>query len=81
VTHAYNPRGEWTYQHLMSVNQEFKDISKEDLLAVADRFGIRKPENILSDVRAALDNFSQFAKQANLPPDLQRRVTADLMPL
>ncbi len=32
VTHAYNPRGKWTYQHLMSVNQKFKDISKADLL-------------------------------------------------
>ena len=25
VTHAYNPKGEWTYQHLMSVNGKFRD--------------------------------------------------------
>jgi serine/threonine-protein kinase HipA len=79
VTHAYNPKGDWTYQHLMSVNQKFTDISREDLLAVADRFGIRKPVHALSDVRAAIDNWSQFAKQANLSQALQDRVADDLL--
>jgi len=79
VTHAYNPRGEWTYQHLMSVNQKFQNITRADLLAVADRFGIRKPEAALSDVRAALDNWSAFAAEANLPASLQDRVAADLL--
>jgi serine/threonine-protein kinase HipA len=81
VTHAYNRKGEWTYQHLMSVNQKFKDISREDLLAVADRFSVRKPENALSDVRAAIDNWSQFAKHAYLSSTLENRVADDLFPL
>ena len=75
VTHAYSPMGEWTYQHLMSVNQKFKEITKADLLDVADRFSIRRPEDLLSDVRSAIDSWSQFAKQANLPSSLQKRVS------
>ena len=81
VTHAYNPMGEWTYQHLMSVNQKFKDISKADLLEVASRFSVRKPENVLSDVRSAIDSWSQFARRANLSPSLQKRVANDLLQL
>jgi serine/threonine-protein kinase HipA len=81
VTHAYNPKGEWTHQHLMSVNQKFKDISKADLLEVATRFSVRKPENVLSDVRSAIDSWSQFAKRANLSPALQKRVANDLLQL
>jgi serine/threonine-protein kinase HipA len=81
VTHAHNPMGEWTYQHLMSVNQKFTDISKADLLEVADRFGVRKPESVLSDVRSAIDSWSQFAKRANLAPSLQERVAKDLLRL
>jgi serine/threonine-protein kinase HipA len=81
VTHAYNPKGEWTYQHQMSVNQKFEGISKADLLAVADRFSVRKPENALSEVRAAIDNWSQFAKQAHLSLVLQNRVANHLLPL
>ena len=81
VTHAYNPKGKWTYQHLMSVNRKFKDISKADLLEAADRFSVRKPENILSDVRSAIGSWSQFAKRANLSPSLQKRVASDLLQL
>src|SRR3546814_9109974 len=39
VTHAYNPSGEWTYQHLMGVNGRFDGITRDDLMAVARRFG------------------------------------------
>ena len=66
VTHAHNPRGNWTYQHLMSVNGKFDGVTRADLLAEADRFGVRKAEAALSDVRAALGNWSEHAKEAGL---------------
>ena len=37
VTHAFNPKGEWTYQHLLSVNGTFSGISRDDLLAGRSR--------------------------------------------
>jgi serine/threonine-protein kinase HipA len=77
VTHAYNPKGEWTYQHLMSVNGEFQDITRVDLLEVADRFGVRKPQDALADVRAAVDNWSSFAADAGIPSSLRDRVAKD----
>jgi serine/threonine-protein kinase HipA len=77
VTHAFNPRGEWTYQHLMSVNGKFQQITREDLLEDADRFGVRKPRELLSDVRSAVENWSEFAKLAELKPSLRDRVAAD----
>jgi serine/threonine-protein kinase HipA len=81
LTHAHSPKGKWTYQHLMSVNQKFKDIARADLLAVADRFGVRKPQAVLADVRAAVDNWAGFAHQAKLPASLKDHVAADLLPL
>ena len=66
ITHAHNPKGEWTYQHLMSVNGKFDDIARADLLAEADRFGVPRPEQLLSDVRSALDNWPEHAKEAGL---------------
>ncbi len=80
VTHAYNPKGEWTYQHQMSVNRKFENICKDDLLAVADRFSVRRPEIALSDVRAAIDNWPQYASQAHLSKTLSKRVDDDLLP-
>jgi serine/threonine-protein kinase HipA len=66
VTHAYNPHGEWTYQHLMSVNGKFSGITRADLLVEAERFGVRRAQDLLSDVRAALDNWQEFAVEAGL---------------
>ena len=77
VTHAYNPKGEWTYQHLMSVNGKFDDITRQDLLAEADRFGVSGPSEQLNEVRAALDLWPTFAKEAGLADSVSERVAAD----
>jgi serine/threonine-protein kinase HipA len=77
VTHAFNPKGEWTYQHLMSVNGKFQQITREDLLEDADRFSVRKPRELLADVKAALENWSEFAQLAGLKPSIRDRVAAD----
>ena len=66
VTHAHNPRGEWTYQHLMSVNGKFDGITRADLLAEADRFGVPRAEALIEDVRSALENWTDHARSAGL---------------
>jgi len=66
MTHAHNPGGKWTYQHLMSVNGKFDGITRADLLAEADRFGVPRAEAAILDVRAALDNWKAHAREAGL---------------
>jgi serine/threonine-protein kinase HipA len=77
VTHAYNPKGEWTYQHLMSVNGKFDDITREDLLVEADRFGVRRVKDQLAAVRGALENWTSYAKEAKLGTATMNRVSKD----
>jgi serine/threonine-protein kinase HipA len=77
VTHAYNPQGEWTYQHLMSVNGRFKDITRDDLMTVAVRFGVVGPRALLADVRAALDSWPAHAGAAGVPSSELERVAQD----
>ena len=77
VTHAYNPGGEWTDQHLMSVNGKFDGIARTDLLADADRFGVRRPNDLLSEIRAAIDNWSSHAKEAGLSQGATDKVARD----
>jgi serine/threonine-protein kinase HipA len=81
VTHAYNPKGEWTCQHLMSVNGKFNGITREDLLAEADRFMVRRPESLLADLRASLCNWVQFAKEVGLSAQQTDEVSADFQVL
>ena len=77
LIHAYNPKGAWTYQHLMSVNGKFDGIAREDLLVEADRFGVRRPLDMLADVRTALASWAEFAAEAGLSAKTADRVAAD----
>jgi serine/threonine-protein kinase HipA len=70
VTYAYNPHGEWTYQHLMSVNGKFSDIERADLMAVADRFRVPRPKAIIAEVATAIANWNEFAAAAGVPGDI-----------
>jgi serine/threonine-protein kinase HipA len=66
ITHAFNPRGRWTFQHLMSVNGRFAEIGRADLLAMADRYAIPGAKSALADVAAALDDWPAQARRAGL---------------
>ena len=77
VTHAYNPKGEWTYQHLMSVNGKFQDITRADLEAVGDRFLIPGYRRIIKSVSEAVGRWPEFAGAAGLPPAEIQRVLED----
>ena len=72
VIFAHSPTGEWTAQHQMSVNGRFDAIRREDLLVVAERFGVRRPEELLLRVRSAVEAFGIFATQAGLPSKVVR---------
>ena len=66
VTYAYNPQGEWTYQHLMSVNGRFADIGRDDFLAVADRHQVPGARAAIAAVESAVTAWPDFAAAAGL---------------
>ena len=81
VTFAHNPKGEWTHQHLMSVNGKFKGFDVADLLAEADRFGVGTAKRVIEEVRAAVLRWPEFAQQADLPEAQIADIQALLLPL
>lgn len=81
VTHAYNPQGAWTHQHLMSVNGRFSGITRQDCLAVADRFLVPDAKAVLRQVAEAVRQWPLFAQQAGLPVEETRRVEQDFLAL
>ena len=66
LTYAFNPEGDWTFQHQMAVNGKFQAITREDLLQDAERFGVRNPRALLGDVAAAIGSFGELARTAGL---------------
>jgi serine/threonine-protein kinase HipA len=78
VTHAHNPKGEWSSRHLMSVNGKFDAIRRADLLTVADRFSVPAAKSALAEVKAAVENWPDFSREAGLQPVATKRVARDL---
>jgi serine/threonine-protein kinase HipA len=74
VTHAHDPAGEWTSQHLMAVNGKFAGITRADLLEVANRFGIGTAPKVLKRVGEAVAAWPDFAAQAGVAEQEVRRI-------
>lgn len=66
VTFAYDPASLWLSQHLMSVNGRTDGITRQDALAVADRFSIPGAKLALERVNAAVADWRQHADSAGV---------------
>jgi serine/threonine-protein kinase HipA len=75
VTHAHNPTGEWTSQHLMSVNGKFTGITRDDLMTVANRFSIGTAAKVLKQIGDAVKEWPDFAASANVSPKERDRIS------
>lgn len=68
VNLAYNPAGKWTNRHQMSINGKRDGITRDDLLAVADRFRITLPRAnaMIDDIARAVARWPEFAEEAGV---------------
>lgn len=81
ITFAFNPNGTWNKQHLMSVNNKFIGITRDDLLTVASRFLVPGAKAILAKIDNALDSWAQFADEAGLSKAMVDRVAGNFQRL
>ncbi len=63
---AYNPKGDWTDRHQMSVNGKTSDFVRSDLLAVADQFGIAKANDTIEGVISVAEEWKRYAVDNNI---------------
>lgn len=70
LTFAHNPQGQWTHQHQMSVNGKRDHFTLADLLTVAESISLNKPKEIIQEITTAVENWSEYAKKANLKEDI-----------
>ncbi len=72
VCHAYRPGSAWVSQHSLSINGKHRDITRKDLLTVAETMNIKKPELIINQVTSAVSDWHVFASQTGVSiPQLQ----------
>jgi serine/threonine-protein kinase HipA len=69
ITHAFNPAGEWTHQHLLAVNGKFTGIESDDLLKLADLFAIGAAPRLMKEVADAVAAWPDFGALAGVGED------------
>ena len=68
VTYSYNPTGDWTSQHQMSLNGKRNDFKTEDLITFAAIGGMKKTNAnfVIAEVANAVANWKQYALDAQI---------------
>ncbi|HEX4304404.1 MAG TPA: type II toxin-antitoxin system HipA family toxin [Solirubrobacterales bacterium] len=68
VTYAYDPRGRWTRQHQMSLNEKREGFEREDFRRVAETvsMGRGRADAILDEVVEAVSEWPRFAAAAGV---------------
>jgi serine/threonine-protein kinase HipA len=66
VIYAYNPTGDWTSRHQMSINGKRDNFIRDDLLSVSKEMNIKSSDRIISDIVEVVSNWPTFAKDAGV---------------
>jgi serine/threonine-protein kinase HipA len=70
MTYSYNPQGEWTSRHQMSLNGKRDDFTIEDFKACAKNASMKRgrAEDIVQQVQEAVLQWRHFADESGVPP-------------
>ena len=79
VSWAYNPQGEWTSHHQMSVNGKWDGITRRDLEEVAAKMNIRHADEIIDSVREAVSGWERTASECGIPKEMIRQIDQTLL--
>jgi serine/threonine-protein kinase HipA len=76
VIWAFNPTGDWTSRHQMSINGKRNDFVMEDLVACGKAGGVqsRRIKPMLQQVQDAVSRWPEFAGTADVKPDWIRQI-------
>jgi serine/threonine-protein kinase HipA len=76
VSYAWNPSGELTSRHQMSMNGKRDGFEREDLLALAKAADIKKAraEQMVESVVEVMRRWAEFAAKAGVPDERAERV-------
>jgi serine/threonine-protein kinase HipA len=67
MTYAFKPSHKYLAQHQLSINNKRSDITRSDLLLLARRMNIKKPNEIIEQVTDVISRWPAYSSLANIP--------------
>ncbi len=80
VTYAFNPDGDWTGKHQMSINGKRDDFTKSDLLSLAKTGGMKesRANEMIEKVIRCVSRWPECAERAGVSKDQMRMIKSAL---
>jgi serine/threonine-protein kinase HipA len=66
VIYSYNPGGDYTSKHQMSINGKRDDFFKDDLILLGKEINIKSIDRIIDDIVEVVSNWPKLAKDAGV---------------
>ncbi|MCM1532441.1 MAG: type II toxin-antitoxin system HipA family toxin [Bacteroides sp.] len=74
---SYNPDGDWTSQHQMSINGKFKDITRTDLMEFATKNNIKEASEIIDRICGTAARWERIAAECGVPADMIKGIQSE----
>lgn len=74
MIYAYNPSGNWTSRHQMSINGKRDDFIKEDLLRVGNEMNIKSSRKITDEIIEIVAQWPDYALTAGVEPSQSKPI-------
>lgn len=80
ITWSYNPNGDWTSRHQMSVNGKRDSFTLDDFRSCADIAGLKRGRSdaIFQEVRAAVSRWDEFAESTDVDTRWRKQIASSL---
>ncbi len=78
VTYSFNPQGDWTSQHQMSMNGKRDGFTDVDFDAVGKQVGLKRgsAKRLLNEIRGAVSDWPNYAREAAVDSKDSKRIAA-----
>ena len=80
MTYSYNPQGDWTSRHQMSLNSKRDDFTIDDFKACAKNVSMKRgrAEEIVHEVQTAVLQWKRFADKSGVLPQVADGISKTL---
>lgn len=79
MCHAYRPGSDWVSQHALSINGKRKDITRNDLLKVAEQMNVKKAKSIVQQVSEVMSSWKEYADRVEVDGQLKTAIGKTLL--
>jgi serine/threonine-protein kinase HipA len=78
VCFSYDPQSYWVSQHALSINGKRKNIAVDDLMYIALRNNIRKPAEIIQQIKDVVNKWPHYASSTGVEQNLLKHIQSTI---